>query len=92
MALILRWYLGLSSNWVTACIPDRTSAYQIWCGPAIGAFHDWVRGTSLSLPQNRVAAVVAEKIMEGVAYLYRVQTLKIQGAVLPASVLQPIVE
>ena len=92
MALVFRWYLGLSSNWANAGIPERSSDYQIWCGPAMGAFNDWVRGTSLALPQNRVAAVVAEKIMEGVAYLYRVQTLILQGAVLPVSVLQVVVE
>ncbi|MEL7340604.1 MAG: PfaD family polyunsaturated fatty acid/polyketide biosynthesis protein, partial [Bacteroidota bacterium] len=45
MALIFRWYLGLSSNWANAGTPDRTLDYQIWCGPAMGAFNDWVKGT-----------------------------------------------
>jgi trans-AT polyketide synthase, acyltransferase and oxidoreductase domains len=79
MALIFRWYLGLSSNWANAGIPERTSDYQIWCGPAMGAFNDWVKGTPLEKPENRIAADVAERIMTGAAYLYRVNTLRLQG-------------
>lgn len=85
MALIFRWYLGLSSNWANAGIPERSSDYQIWCGPAMGAFNDWVRGTRLEVAKNRVAADVAEQIMTGAAYLYRINILKTQGAVLPLS-------
>ncbi|MCL4150046.1 UNVERIFIED_CONTAM: hypothetical protein GTU68_033482 [Idotea baltica] len=79
MALIFRWYLGLSSNWANAGTPDRTLDYQIWCGPAMGAFNDWVRGSYLEHYPNRKVADVAEKIMEGAAYLYRIQSLKTQG-------------
>jgi trans-AT polyketide synthase, acyltransferase and oxidoreductase domains len=79
MALIFRWYLGLSSNWANAGTPDRTLDYQIWCGPAMGAFNDWVRNTPLENYENRQAADVAERIMQGAAFLYRVQALKMQG-------------
>ena len=43
MALVFRWYLGLSSRWAIAGDPARRMDYQIWCGPAMGAFNDWVR-------------------------------------------------
>lgn len=89
MALIFRWYLGLSSNWANAGTPDRTSDYQIWCGPAMGAFNDWVKGTYLENYENRTAVEVAENIMQGAAYLYRINTLKIQGVELPESVQHP---
>ena len=89
MALFFRWYLGLSSNWANAGNPERTSDYQIWCGPAMGAFNDWVKGTHLEKYEHRNAPEVAENIMQGAAYLYRINTLKIQGAKLPDSVLQP---
>ncbi len=79
MALIFRWYLGLSSNWANAGTPDRKLDYQIWCGPAMGAFNDWVRGTYLENYENRRAADVAEHIMTGAAYLYRIQHLTMQG-------------
>ena len=83
MALIFRWYLGLSSNWANAGVPDRILDYQIWCGPSMGAFNDWVKGTYLEHYENRKAADVAEQIMEGAAYLYRIQSLKMQGVNFP---------
>ncbi|MFK8101183.1 MAG: PfaD family polyunsaturated fatty acid/polyketide biosynthesis protein [Saprospiraceae bacterium] len=83
MALIFRWYLGLSSNWANAGTEGRNSDYQIWCGPSMGAFNDWVKGTYLEAYENRKAADVAEQIMNGAAYLYRIQYLRDQGLVLP---------
>jgi trans-AT polyketide synthase/acyltransferase/oxidoreductase domain-containing protein len=79
MALIFRWYLGLSSNWANAGTPDRALDYQIWCGPSMGAFNDWVKGTYLEHYENRKVADVAVQIMEGAAYMYRIQSLKMQG-------------
>ncbi len=83
MALIFRWYLGLSSNWANAGTSDRAADYQIWCGPSMGAFNDWVKGSFLEPYQNRKVAEVAEQIMHGAAYLYRIQTLKMQGLTFP---------
>ncbi|MEO1415129.1 MAG: PfaD family polyunsaturated fatty acid/polyketide biosynthesis protein [Bacteroidota bacterium] len=86
MALIFRWYLGLSSNWANAGTPERTLDYQIWCGPSMGAFNDWVKGTYMESYQNREAADVAEQIMQGAAYLFRIQTLRTQGVKFPIEV------
>jgi trans-AT polyketide synthase, acyltransferase and oxidoreductase domains len=85
MALIFRWYLGLSSRWSNTGELGREIDYQIWCGPAMGAFNDWVRGTYLAEPQNRRVADVADRIMEGAAFLYRLQSLTLQGLNLPPS-------
>jgi hypothetical protein len=79
MALIFRWYLGLSSRWSSSGEKGREVDYQIWCGPAMGGFNDWVRGSYLSEPNNRGVVDVANQIMTGAAFLYRVQNLKIQG-------------
>lgn len=76
MALIFRWYLGLSSNWANAGAMDRKSDMQIWCGPSMGAFNDWVKGTDLEQYQNRTAADVAERIMVGAARLWRKRELE----------------
>ncbi|MBE9007238.1 PfaD family polyunsaturated fatty acid/polyketide biosynthesis protein [Fortiea sp. LEGE XX443] len=83
MAAIFRWYLGLSSRWSTAGEKGREVDYQIWCGPAMGGFNDWVRGSYLAEPQNRRVVDVADHIMQGAAYLYRIQNLKIQGLQIP---------
>ena len=85
MALVFRWYLGLSSRWSNSGEAGRELDYQIWCGPAMGAFNEWTQGTALATPENRHAVDVAEHLMLGAAYLYRLQHLRIQGVSLPAS-------
>ena len=83
MALIFRWYLGLASRW--SCIGEkgRETDYQIWCGPAMGTFNDWVRGTSLEPLQNRYVVDMAEHLLRGCVYLYRLQQLKVAGIQIP---------
>jgi PfaD family protein len=84
MALIFRWYLGLSSRWANMGEKGREMDYQIWCGPAMGSFNDWVRGSYLEQPENRRVIDVAHHIMTGTAFLYRLQNLRMQGLYLPA--------
>ena len=84
MALIFRSYLGLSSRWSNIGEPGREIDYQIWCGAAMGAFNDWVRGSYLAEPSNRRVVDLAEHLMIGSAYLYRMQNLKLQGISMPA--------
>ncbi|MBD2136386.1 PfaD family polyunsaturated fatty acid/polyketide biosynthesis protein [Anabaena sp. FACHB-1237] len=83
MALIFRWYLGLSSRWSNNGEPGREMDYQIWCGPAIGSFNNWVKNSYLAHPENRQVVDIADQIMKGAAYLYRIHNLKIQGLKLP---------
>jgi trans-AT polyketide synthase, acyltransferase and oxidoreductase domains len=83
MALIFRWYLGLSSRWSNSGEKGRELDYQIWCGPAMGGFNDWVKGSYLEAPENRHVVDVAHHIMTGAAYLQRLQSLKLQGLQLP---------
>lgn len=65
MALIFRWYLGSSSKWAIQGTPDRKQDYQIWCGPAMGAFNDWVKGTPLEKLENRSIVQIAYNLMYG---------------------------
>ncbi|QSJ16133.1 PfaD family polyunsaturated fatty acid/polyketide biosynthesis protein [Nostoc sp. UHCC 0702] len=83
MALIFRWYLGLSSRWSNFGEKGREMDYQIWCGPAMGSFNDWVRGSYLSDAKNRRVVDIAQHIMTGALFLYRIQSLKIQGLQIP---------
>ncbi|BAZ29582.1 2-nitropropane dioxygenase, NPD [Cylindrospermum sp. NIES-4074] len=83
MALIFRWYLGLSSRWSNTGEKGREIDYQIWCGPAMGGFNDWVRGSYLADSHNRKVVDVAYHIMTGAAFLYRIQSLKLQGLQMP---------
>jgi PfaD family protein len=88
MALIFRWYLGLASRWSNSGEKGREMDFQIWCGPSMGSFNDWVRGTYLSDPKNRRVVDVALQILTGAAYQYRLQALKLQGLELPAELQQ----
>jgi trans-AT polyketide synthase, acyltransferase and oxidoreductase domains len=83
MALIFRWYLGQSSHWANVGEPTRTVDYQIWCGPAMAAFNEWVRGSFLEHPENRRVATVALNILYGAAVLIRTRMLQTQGVTLP---------
>ncbi|MDB9523174.1 2-nitropropane dioxygenase, partial [Dolichospermum circinale CS-1225] len=83
MALIFRWYLGLSSRWSNTGEKGREIDYQIWCGPGMGSFNNWVRGSYLADINNRQVVDIADQIMTGAAYLYRIQNLKIQGLQIP---------
>jgi PfaD family protein len=83
MALVFRSYLGQSSRWANAGDPTRRVDYQIWCGPAMGAFNQWVQGTFLEPPAQRQAAVVALNLMLGAAVLTRASWLRTQGVELP---------
>ena len=82
MALCFRWYLGKASRWANAGAPDRRADYQVWCGPAIGAFNEWTRGTFLETWTERRASVVALNVMHGAAVLSRVASLRAQGLAL----------
>jgi len=83
MALIFRWYLGLSSHWSVIGESGREIDYQIWCGPSMGAFNAWTSNSHLAEPKGRTVVNVARNIMAGAAFSYRVQNLKMQGVQLP---------
>ncbi len=89
MALVFRWYLGMSSRWANRGEPGRELDYQVWCGPSMGAFNDWARGSELEQPAARRASLVAANLMVGAATLARAHALALQGWPLPASILQP---
>jgi len=79
MALIFRWYLGQSPVWANRGVADRRLDYQIWCGPAMGAFNEWVKGSFLEATGARRVATVAYNILFGAAVLTRANQLKLQG-------------
>ncbi|MDP3541310.1 MAG: PfaD family polyunsaturated fatty acid/polyketide biosynthesis protein [Elusimicrobiota bacterium] len=82
LALVFRSYLGQASRWANAGVPDRVLDYQVWCGPAMGAFNEWTAGTFLAAPENRTVALVARNILYGAAVLTRAHFLRCQGLAL----------
>jgi PfaD family protein len=79
MALVFRWYLGQSSRWANSGDSSRKIDFQIWCGPAMGAFNEWVKGSFLEHPGNRKVADVAVNLLFGTAVIMRMNNLRCQG-------------
>lgn len=88
MALCFRWYLGLGSRWAIQGEASRMMDFQVWCGPAMGAFNDWVRGTALEPPQARSVVQIAHNLLEGAAVLSRAQQARAQGVPVPDAAFQ----
>jgi len=86
MALVFRSYLGLSSRWANSGEPTRKLDYQVWCGPSMGAFNEWARGSFLEKPEARSVVTVARNILFGAAFTLRVGTLRSQGLRLPREI------
>ncbi|GAA5002024.1 hypothetical protein GCM10025734_38280 [Kitasatospora paranensis] len=75
----------MSSRWSTVGDPDRTLDYQIWCGPAMGSFNDWVTASYLKAPGSRRVADVAHHLMRGAAFHTRIAQLRTAGVHVPAA-------
>jgi trans-AT polyketide synthase, acyltransferase and oxidoreductase domains len=76
MALVFRWYFARTIRLAIAGAKDQRANFQVYCGPALGAFNQWVKGTSLEPWRQRHVDLVADRIMEGAAEVLRLQLQK----------------
>ncbi|MGG1948341.1 PfaD family polyunsaturated fatty acid/polyketide biosynthesis protein [Trinickia sp. NRRL B-1857] len=67
MALIFRWYFAYSTRVALSGLEEHKVDYQIQCGPALGSFNQWVKGSAIESWRNRHVADIAHRIMEGAA-------------------------
>ena len=88
MALVFRWYLGQGAHWAKDGELSRRMDYQIWCGPAMGAFNEWAAGSFLESPARRRVSTVALNLLYGAALLARAASLRRQGVGLPPELLR----
>ncbi len=86
LALLFRAYLGQASKWANEGVADRTLDFQIWCGPAMGAFNAWVKGSGLEAWEARDAVTIGQNLLVGACVLTRAAALRAQGVVLPPEV------
>jgi PfaD family protein len=87
MALCFRWYLGMASRWARTGDAARQADFQIWCGPSIGAFNRWARGSAFETPEGRDAPAIAVAILRATAALARREAAARAGVeVLPSAV------
>ncbi len=83
MALCFRWYLGQASKWAIAGDEGRALDYQIWCGPAMGAFNRWVQGSFLQAPEARTVEQIGKNLLEGACVIKRAFDLRAAGLPVP---------
>lgn len=83
MALVFRWYLGMTSRWARIGEEDRRRDYQIWCGPAMGGFNEWVADSTLAPLEGRSVARIARALMQGAAAHARVAQARTLGLPVP---------
>lgn len=86
MALVFRWYLGRSTHFAINGIEEQKLNYQIHCGPALGAFNQWVQGTALEDWRSRHVDRIGEKLMVDTAAL-----LNKRFSVFKAACISPLV-
>lgn len=79
MALVFRWYLFMGAQWARSGEVSRRADYQIWCGPAMGAFNEWVKGSFLESVENRSVVQIALNLLEGAAHVTRAHQLRLAG-------------
>jgi PfaD family protein len=80
MALVFRWYLSQASRWATAGLESRRTDFQVWCGPGMGAFNEWTRGSFLADPSRRTIHAVSLNLMYGAAVIKRAEIASLCGA------------
>lgn len=85
MALVFRWYLFNGAQWAREGHSARRADYQIWCGPAMGAFNEWVRGSFLEPVGARTVRQIALNLLEGAATVTRAGQLRAAGVAMPPS-------
>lgn len=83
MALTFRWYLGMSSRWAIDGETSRRADYQIWCGPAMGAFNRWAADSFLAEPGHRTVDQIARNFLEGAAAITRAHQVRTYGVDVP---------
>ena len=67
MALVFKWYFVHSARLARTGSEIQRVDYQIHCGPALGAFNQWVKGTPHEPWRARHADEIAELLMQGAA-------------------------
>jgi trans-AT polyketide synthase, acyltransferase and oxidoreductase domains len=69
MALIFRWYFVHSTRLALQGDALRKVDYQVQCGPALGSFNQWVKGTELEDWHKRRVADIGARIVIAAAQI-----------------------
>ncbi|MBN3526383.1 ACP S-malonyltransferase [Paenibacillus apiarius] len=78
MALIFRWYFEYSTRLALSGDVDNRVDYQVHCGPALGAFNQWVKGSDLEDWRKRHVDVIGKKLMNDTAEILQKRFSKLK--------------
>jgi trans-AT polyketide synthase/acyltransferase/oxidoreductase domain-containing protein len=67
MALVFRWYFVHTSRLACSGVSEQKVNFQIHCGPALGAFNQWVKDSQLADWRMRHVDDIAIKLLDGTA-------------------------
>jgi trans-AT polyketide synthase/acyltransferase/oxidoreductase domain-containing protein len=86
MALVFRWYFIHTNRLALRGDPAEKVDYQIHCGPAMGAFNQWVKGTDLEDWRNRHVDEIGVRLMRTAAQFLddRFRAMHPEGAPQPS--------
>ncbi|WP_430435874.1 ACP S-malonyltransferase [Oceanibaculum nanhaiense] len=69
MALVFKRYFRDTTRWALAGDLEHKVDFQVHCGPALGAFNQWVAGSELASWRNRHPDLIADRLMAETASL-----------------------
>ncbi|AIQ41729.1 ACP S-malonyltransferase [Paenibacillus sp. FSL R7-0312] len=75
LAAVFKWYIAKGKASAIAGESANKVNYSIMCGPAMGAFNQWVKGTPLEAWRNRRAGEIAVTMMNGAAQIIKGEVL-----------------
>ncbi|HBL31648.1 MAG TPA: hypothetical protein DD490_32905, partial [Acidobacteria bacterium] len=67
MALVFRWYILQAQHLALGGAREQRANYHVPCGPDLGAFNQWAKGTRLESWRDRHADEIADELLEGAA-------------------------
>lgn len=71
MLLTFKWYFGWATESAISGKADNKVNFQVQCGPSLGAFNQWVKGTELENWRKRKVDVMGLKLMNGASELMK---------------------
>lgn len=80
MELIFRWYFIHTMRIARDGDDSQRVDFQVHCGPALGAFNQWVKGTDLESWRNRHVDVIADRLMTATAEYLQARCRAIMAA------------
>lgn len=79
MALIFRWYFGHATRAAMTGDLSNKVDFQVHCGPSLGAFNQWVKGTDIENWRSRHVDDIAFRLLNSTADLLNERISKLIG-------------